>query len=132
MCIRDSFKSSADTSKKIPKSKFEDFLNENIEYVPDILKQISKVKKENQIFVGFCAFTGSIKSAKKTIKEKIMLKGCDLLFANPIDIEDQGFGPLAKNEGWLFDKKNMENHLKKTSKIELANNLINEIISTKK
>lgn len=34
-----------------------------------------------------------------------MLKGCDLLFANPIDIEDQGFGPQAKNEGWLFDKK---------------------------
>ena len=81
------------------------FLNKNIEFVPDILKDISKVKKENQIFVGFCAFTGSIKSARKTIKEKIMLKGCDLLFANPIDIEEQGFGPLAKNEGWLFDKR---------------------------
>ena len=61
-----------------------------------------------------------------------MLKGCDLLFANPIDIEDQGFGPLSKNEGWLFDKKNMENYLEKTSKIELANNLIDEIISTNK
>ena len=126
------FKISGDTSKKIPKSKFEDFLNEKIEYVPDILKEISKVKKEDQIFVGFCAFTGSFKSAKKTIKEKIMLKGCDLLFANPIDIEDQGFGPLAQNEGWLIDKKNMENHLEKTSKIELANNLINEIITTNK
>ena len=126
------FKISGDTSKKIPKSKFEDFLNENIEYVPDILKEMNKVKKENQIFVGFCAFTGSFKNAKKTIKEKIMLKGCDLLFANPIDIEGQGFGPLAKNEGWLFNKKNMENHLEKTSKIELANNLINEIISTNK
>ena len=58
-----------------------------------------------------------------------MLKGCDLLFANPIDIEEQGFGPLAKNEGWLFDKRNMEIHIDKTSKIELANNLINQIIS---
>ena len=57
-----------------------------------------------------------------------MFKGCDLLFANPIDIEDQGFGPLAKNEGWLFDKENMENHIEKTSKIELANKLINQII----
>ena len=127
------FKILGDTSKKIPKSKFEDFLNENIEYVPDILKEISKVKKENQIFVGFCAFTGSFKSAKKTIEEKIMFKGCDLLFANPIDIKEQGFGPLAKNEGWLFDKKNTENHhLEKSSKIELANNLINEIISINK
>ena len=126
------FKISGDTSKKIPKNKFENFLNENIEFVPDILKGLSKEKKENQIFVGFCAFTGPFKSARKTIKEKIMIKGCDLLFANPIDIEEQGFGQLAKNEGWLFDKKNMENHLEKTSKIELANNLINQITSINK
>ena len=126
------FKILGDTSKKIPKNKFENFLNENIEFVPDILKGLSKEKKENQIFVGFCAFTGPFKSARKTIKEKIMIKGCDLLFANPIDIEEQGFGHLAKNEGWLFDKKNMENHLEKTSKIELANNLINQITSIKK
>ena len=126
------FKISGDTSRKIAKSKFEHFFNNNIEFVPDILRDISKVKKENQIFVGFCAFTGSIKSARKTIKEKIKHKGCDLIFANPIDIEDQGFGQLAKNEGWLFDKRDMENHIKKTSKIELANNLINQIISCNK
>ncbi len=126
------FRISGDTSKKIPKSKFENFFNDNIEFVPDILRDIGKVKKQNQIFVGFCAFTGSINSARKKIKEKLMLKNCDLLFANPIDIEDQGFGQLAKNEGWLFDKRDMENHIKKTSKIELANNLINQIISTKK
>ena len=92
----------------------------------------SKMKKKNQIFVGFCAFTGSFESARKIIKEKIKFKGCDLLFANPIDIEDQGFGPLAKNEGWLFDKEDKENHFDKTSKIELANNLINQIISINK
>lgn len=100
-------------------------------FVP-ALKDISKMKKENQVFVGFCAFTGSIKSARKTIKDKIMFKDCDLLFANPIDIEGQGFGPLAKNEGWLFDKKDMEIYIEKTSKIELANILINQIISTNK
>ena len=126
------FKISGDTSKKISKSKFEHFINKNIEFVPDILRDVCKVKKENQIFVGFCAFTGSIKSARKAIKEKIMLTGGDLLFANPIDIEEQGFGSFAKNEGWLFDKRDMENHIEKTSKIELANNLINQIISTDK
>ena len=87
---------------------------------------------ENSFFFGFCAFTGSIQSAKKMIKNKIIDKGCDLIFANPIDIEDQGFGPIAKNEGWLFDKRDMENYLPKTSKVELANNLINQIISTSK
>ena len=126
------FKILGETSKKIPKSEIENFFNNNIELVPDILKGICKAKKENQIFVGFCAFTGSIKIARKTIKEKIMNKDCDLLFANPIDIEEQGFGPSAKNEGWLFDKRNMETHIEKTSKIELANNLINQIISTHK
>ena len=126
------FRISCDTSKKIPKSKFEDFFNNNnIELVPDILKDVSKIKKQNQIFLGFCAFTGSIENAKKTIKEKIINKGCDFIFANPIDIEGQGFGPLAKNEGWLFDKKNEQYYIEKTSKINLANNLINQIISIK-
>ena len=123
------FKISCNTSKKISKSKFENFLNDNIVLVPDILRNTCRTKKRTQTFVGFCAFTGSIETARKTIKEKIVYKGCDLIFANPIDIEGQGFGPLAKNEGWLFDKKDMEYHIEKTSKIELANNLINQIIS---
>ena len=67
-----------------------------------------------------------------TIKEKIIQKGCDYLFANPIDVVGQGFGFSAQNEGWLFDTKNLENHIKKTSKIDLANKLITEIISKKK
>ena len=126
------FRILGDTSKKVPKSEFENFLANNIELIPDILKDVSKTKKQNQIFIGFCAFSGSIKDARKIIKEKIILKGCDLLFANPIDIEGQGFGALAKNEGWLFDKNEMENHIEKTSKIDLANNLINQIISITK
>ena len=91
-----------------------------------------KLKKKDQIFVGFCAFSGSYQSARKTIKAKKILKGCDLLFANPIDIENQGFGPQAKNEGWLFDKRDMESFIEKSSKIEVANNLITQIISTNK
>ena len=53
------FKIIDEASKKIPKSKFENFLTNNIEFVPDILRDISKLKKENQTFIGFCAFTGS-------------------------------------------------------------------------
>lgn len=66
-----------------------------------------------------------------TIKEKIIQKGCDYLFANPIDLEGQGFGFLAQNEGWLFDTNNMEHYINKTSKIDLANKLITQIISLK-
>lgn len=123
------FRISHNTSQKVPKSKFENYLIKNIELVPDMLKEFCKTKRRNQIFVGFCAFTGSIESAKEMIKEKMILKGCDLLFANPIDIEGQGFGPLAKNEVWLFYENNKEYHIAKTSKIDLANKLIDQIIS---
>jgi len=126
------FKLNYDTSSKIPKNKINDHLNKNFELVPDILKTISKSKKDNQVFVGFCAFTGSIEEARITIKEKILQKGCDYLFANPIDLEGQGFGYLAQNEGWLFDTKNREHYINKTSKIDLANKLITQIISLKK
>ncbi len=126
------FKISSDTSAKIPKNKIKDHLNKNFKLVPDILKTISKSKKDNQVFVGFCAFTGPIEKAKKTITEKIIQKGCDYLFANPIDLAGQGFGFSAQNEGWLFNRKNMEHHIKKTSKIDLANKLITQIISVKK
>ena len=126
------FKINSDTSAKIPKNKINDYLNKNFELVPDILKTISASKKDNQVFVGFCAFTGSLEEATMAIKEKIIQKGCDYLFANPIDITGQGFGFLAENEGWLFDTKNMEYHIKKTSKIDLANKLITQIISLKK
>ncbi|MBO8229400.1 bifunctional phosphopantothenoylcysteine decarboxylase/phosphopantothenate--cysteine ligase CoaBC [Prochlorococcus marinus str. MU1404] len=126
------FKMASDTSSKIPKNKINDHLNKNFELVPDILKEISEFKKDNQVFVGFCAYTGSIEEARIIVKEKISKKGCDYLFANPIDLEGQGFGSLAKNEGWLFDTKNMEYYISKTSKIDLANKLITKIIAVKK
>ena len=126
------FKIISNTSGKIPKNKINDYLNKNFELVPDILKTISESKKDNQVFVGFCAFTGSIEEARITIKQKILQKGCDYLFANPIDLEGQGFGFLAQNEGWLFDTNNMEHYINKTSKIDLANQLITQIISLKK
>ena len=125
-------KIASDTSNKIPKNKIKDYLNTNLELVPDILRDISECKKHNQIFVGFCAFTGPIQNARKTIKDKIIKKGCDYMFANPIDIAGQGFGPSAKNEGWLFNKINMENHIKLTSKIDIANKIITQIISSNK
>jgi len=69
-----------------------------------------------------------IEEARISIKKKIIQKGCDYLFANPIDLEGQGFGFLAQNEGWLFDNNNKEHYINKTSKIDLANKLITQII----
>ena len=119
-------------SSKIPKEELYNYFIENIELVPDILKDVCKHKKNNQIFIGFCAFSGSLENLRPIIKSKLHNKNCDLIFANPIDLEGQGFGSSAQNEGWLFDKDKMEFHIKKTSKLDLANKLINKIISIDK
>ena len=116
-------------SRKIPKLDLSSYFSNNLELVSDILQDISKLKRSNQIFMGFCAFTGSLENLRKIIQKKFDIKGCDLIFANPIDIDGQGFGYSSKNEGWLFDNKGMEDFIEKTSKIDLANKLIDKIIS---
>ena len=119
-------------SSKIPKNELYSHFINNIELVPDILQEICNYKKNNQLFIGFCAFCGSLENLRPIIKNKLDKKNCDLIFANPIDLEGQGFGYSAQNEGWLFDKYKMEFHIKKTSKLDLANKLINKIISIDK
>ncbi len=125
-------KLSNEIATKIPKEKLSKYFSDNLELVPDILNDLRSLKQSHQLFMGFCAFTGEFENLNKIIKEKFKKKGCDLIFANPIDIEGQGFGYGANNEGWLFDKNGMKFYLEKTSKIDLANNLINKIISIHK
>ncbi len=117
---------------KVPKNNLKDHLANNLDLVPDILKKVSSLKRKNQIFIGFCAFTGTFENLREIIKQKFASKDCDLIFANPIDIVGQGFGEGSENEGWLFDKKGLECYIEKSSKLDLANKLINRIISIDK
>ena len=118
--------------QKIPKEELKNYFSENIELVPDILQEMSTFKRNNQVFLGFCAFTGCMENLRLIIQKKFSIKGCDFIFANPIDIDGQGFGFSSDNEGWLFDREGLEHHIVKTSKIDLANKLINKIISIDK
>jgi len=121
-----------DIFHKVPKNNLKDHLANNLELVPDILKELSILKRKNQVFIGFCAFTGTLENLREIIKQKFNIKGCDLIFANPIDIVGQGFGEGSENEGWLFDNKGLESYIEKTSKLDLANQLISRIISIDK
>ncbi len=117
------------TSSKLSKDKLKNYFANHMELVPDILSYINKMKKDNQIFVGFCAYTGNHEDLRLTIKKKFNIKGCNFIFANPIDIDGQGFGIHADNGGWLFSESGIEKYIEKTSKLHLANQLISQIIS---
>tara|TARA_Y100001970_G_C14259269_1_gene878385 strand:+ start:11855 stop:13108 length:1254 start_codon:yes stop_codon:yes gene_type:complete len=112
---------------KTPKSDLKELLFKDLELVPDILKKMIKTKKKNQKFVGFCAFTGDFETAKKLALKKKQSKGCDFLFANPVDQPEQGFGKNNFNKGWLFEPDGNIVHFELASKLEIAHELLNRI-----
>ena len=107
-------------AKNIADSKLKKTLADeiSIEFVknPDILKEISAKKKENQIVVGFCAESENL---LEYAKEKIQKKGCDFLIANDISRVDIGFSS-DYNEVFVLDKNLNSTKIEKTSKTQIA------------
>ena len=89
---------------------------------PDILKEISSIKK-SQIVVGFCAESENL---IENAKEKIAKKGCDYLIANDISRKDIGFSS-DYNEVTILKKDGTMKHLPRASKREIAIKIIEEI-----
>ena len=86
---------------------------------PDILKTISKTKKDAKI-VGFCAESENLLENAKT---KIQNKGCDYLVANDISRKDIGFG-ADDNEVYILDRELNIKHIEKTTKYNIAKELL--------
>lgn len=55
---------------------------------PDILKELGKIKKDNQILVGFAAETENV---LENARKKIASKNLDLIVANDVTVEGAGF-----------------------------------------
>ena len=90
---------------------------------PDILKEISNIKKSNQLVIGFCAESENlIENAKK----KINLKNLDFIIANDISSKEIGFNSDL-NEVQIIDKKNNIKFLPKNTKINIAEKILKEI-----
>lgn len=90
---------------------------------PDILKEISKNKKDNQIVIGFCAESQNlIENAKNKIKNK----GCDYICANDISKKDIGFSS-GYNELYIIDKELNISKIEKTDKQNAALKILEEI-----
>lgn len=90
---------------------------------PDILKEISAKKNENQLVVGFCAESENV---LEFAKEKILKKGCDFLIANDISRSDIGFSS-DYNEVHIIDKTLNVKTIEKTTKNKIAKQIFEEI-----
>ena len=82
------------------------------------------------MILGFAALTGNDKEIKKLGKEKKLVKGCDLLMANPIDRAGQGLEESA-NGGFLLGPNEMVKSIPVTSKLDLAHQLLDALIGLK-
>lgn len=102
-------------------------LNMNVEFeqTPDILKTLSREKK-NQILIGFAAETDNL---IEYAKGKLKAKKLDVIAANNVAAPDSGFAS-DNNEITLIFKDLSQIHLPRASKEELARKLV-EILNDK-
>jgi phosphopantothenoylcysteine decarboxylase/phosphopantothenate--cysteine ligase len=80
------------------------------------------------VLLGFAALSGQDDSLLERARHKLFAKQCDLLFANPIDQLNQGFGSHL-NGGWLLRRDGTHEQCVPQCKLELANRLLDEIAS---
>lgn len=90
---------------------------------PDILKEMCKIKKENQTVIGFCAESQNLID---NAKAKIINKNCDFICANDISKKDTGFSSNY-NELYIINKKQEIYHIEKTDKYEAARIILERI-----
>ena len=90
------------------------------EPVPDLLVELVQRRQPGQVILGFAAHSGDVLPQARA---KWARKGCDLLFANPIDQPAAGFGSEL-NQGWLLGPGRSEERLEPMSKLALAHRLL--------
>ena len=124
------FKNNSPSEQKISKEFFLKSIFDDLEMTSDLIKNQTKKKLENQIFLGFAAETGSDNEIIEKGEKKRVSKGCDLLMANPIDRAGQGFDENF-NSGFLLGPKKMVKNLSFSTKLAISHQLLDEIRNSK-
>jgi phosphopantothenoylcysteine decarboxylase/phosphopantothenate--cysteine ligase len=105
---------------KLAKHELEQVLTDGWETVPDLLAALVGARPPGQPILGFAAQSGDVLALARS---KWQRKGCDLLFANPIDRPGAGFA-VDGNEGWLLGPGKAEECLGPMGKLALAHRLL--------
>ncbi|OKH36401.1 phosphopantothenate synthase [[Phormidium ambiguum] IAM M-71] len=101
-------------SEKLPKKSLPTSLD--LEFVPDIVAELGKLKQPHQKLIGFAAQTGDIVTPAL---EKLKRKKLDAIAANPIDKFNSGFGS-DNNQAILLDSQGRQVEITPCSKLEMA------------
>lgn len=110
----------APLADKLSKQALEGELAAGWQAVPDLLAALVARRPVGQRILGFAAHSGDVLCQAQA---KFRRKGCDLLFANPIDQPGVGFGSVA-NRGWLLGPGNQVQELESTGKLAIAHRLL--------
>lgn len=113
-------------TEKIKKAK--DSFELELTKTKDILKELGRLKNEQQILVGFALETNN---EKEFALQKLASKNADLIVLNSLKDEHAGFGHDS-NKITIFDKHGNEFPFELKSKREVAVDIINTIIQYKK
>jgi phosphopantothenoylcysteine decarboxylase/phosphopantothenate--cysteine ligase len=109
--------------EKLAKTELERSLGEGWQPVPDLLAGLVANRAPGQAILGFAAQSGDVLPQARA---KWRRKGCDLLFANPIDQPGAGFAS-AGNQGWLLGPGEQELRLEPSGKLALAHRLLSAL-----
>jgi phosphopantothenoylcysteine decarboxylase/phosphopantothenate--cysteine ligase len=108
---------------KLDKAQLTHAMQTGWEPVPDLLAELVARRPAGQRILGFAAHSGDVLPQAQA---KFRRKGCDLLFANPIDQPGAGFG-AATNEGWLLGPGDCSETFHSASKLQLAHRLLSAL-----
>jgi phosphopantothenoylcysteine decarboxylase/phosphopantothenate--cysteine ligase len=110
---------------KLGKQELKQALSGGWEAVPDLLMELVARRPAGQRILGFAAQTGAVLEQARL---KFRRKGCDLLFANPIDRPGLGFGADA-TMGWLLGPGDAVEPLEADSKLAIAHRLLTALLT---
>ena len=105
---------------KLAKGELEDRLGQGWETVPDLLAELVARRPPAQAILGFAAHSGDVLAQARL---KFARKGCDLLFANPIDQPEAGFA-AERNRGWLLGPGDQVQPIAPAGKLAVAHQLL--------
>jgi len=106
--------------QKLDKQALAAQLDQGWEAVPDLLQELVQRRPAGQRILGFAAHSGDVLPQAQA---KFARKGCDLLFANPIDRPGAGFA-VSSNQGWLLGPGDAVEPIAPQSKLAVAHRLL--------